>query len=54
MRSIVGRFFADESGATAVEYAVVAGIIALGIIVSVGTIRDGLNSIFNNTADGLK
>jgi pilus assembly protein Flp/PilA len=50
MRTMVGRFLADESGASAVEYAVVAGIVAIGIIVSVGAIRDSLNDIFNTTS----
>jgi pilus assembly protein Flp/PilA len=54
MRSLVRRFTDDELGATAVEYAMIAGIIALGIIVSVGSIRDSLNGIFSDAAGGLK
>ncbi|HEX9881079.1 MAG TPA: Flp family type IVb pilin [Hyphomicrobium sp.] len=54
MKTIVGRFVEDESGAAAIEYAVIAGIIALGIVVSVGAIRDSLNDILNNTASNLK
>jgi pilus assembly protein Flp/PilA len=54
MKALVGRFIEDESGASAVEYAVVAGIIAIGIIVSIGAIRDSLNGIFNNTASEIK
>jgi pilus assembly protein Flp/PilA len=52
MKSIVA-FFADESGATAIEYALIAAVIGLGIIVGMGTIRDGLNDIFNNVSDTL-
>jgi len=52
MKSIVA-FFADDSGATAIEYALIAGVIGLSIIVGLGTIRDGLNDHFNNVADGL-
>jgi len=54
MRTMLRRFIEDESGASAVEYAVVAGIIAIGIIVSVGAIRDSLNDIFNNTSAEIK
>jgi pilus assembly protein Flp/PilA len=54
MNSMIRRFVEDESGATAVEYAVIAGIIALGLIVSLGAIRDNLNEIFNNASDGMK
>jgi len=53
MRKFASRFAGDRSGATAIEYALMAGIIALGIIVSVGTIRDSLNDILNNTSTEL-
>jgi pilus assembly protein Flp/PilA len=52
MKSIVA-FFADESGATAIEYALIAAVIGLGIVVGVGAIRDGLNDHFNNVSDSL-
>jgi pilus assembly protein Flp/PilA len=48
MRALVARFCKDQSGSSAVEYAVIAGIIGLGIIASVGAIRDSLNLGFNN------
>jgi len=40
----------DESGATAVEYALIAAGIALAIIVSVGLIGDNLGILFNSIA----
>ena len=42
------RAFKDESGATAVEYALIAAAIALAIIVSVGLIGDELAVLFNS------
>lgn len=48
MKSIITRFAQDERGSAAVEYAMIAGIIALGIVASVGGIRDGLKTILNN------
>ncbi len=42
------RAFKDESGATAVEYALIAAAIALAIIVSVGLIGDELAILFNS------
>jgi pilus assembly protein Flp/PilA len=54
MRTTIRRFVDDEAGATAVEYALVASIVALGIVGSLGPIRDSLNGIFNNAADGLE
>ena len=53
MRALIGRFLQDRSGASAIEYAFIAGIIALGIVASLPPIRDGLNNIFTNTSDGL-
>ncbi len=40
--------FKDESGATAIEYALIAAGIALAIIVSVGLIGDELAVLFNS------
>ena len=42
--------FEDESGATAVEYALIAAGIALAIIVSVGLIGDELAAFFNSVS----
>ncbi len=42
------RAFKDESGATAVEYALIAAGIALAIIVSVGLIGGELAILFNS------
>ncbi len=42
------RAFKDESGATAVEYALIAAGIALAIIVGVGLIGDELAVLFNS------
>ena len=42
--------FEDESGATAVEYALIAAGIALAIIVSVGLIGDELAFFFNSVS----
>jgi pilus assembly protein Flp/PilA len=54
MKTTIGRFVADEGGATAVEYAVVAGVIALALIAGLGAIRDGFNTTMNDAADGMK
>ena len=40
--------FKDESGATAVEYALIAAGIAVAIIVAVGLIGDELGVLFNS------
>ena len=48
MSNIATRFLNDESGATAIEYGLIAAIVGVGIVVGLGTLRDGLNGLFNN------
>ena len=48
MNTVVARFLKDESGATAIEYGLIAAIVAVGIIVGLQNLRDGLNTLFNN------
>ncbi len=43
----------DESGATAVEYALIAAGIALAIIAGVGLIGDELGVLFNSIASAI-
>jgi pilus assembly protein Flp/PilA len=37
----------DESGATAIEYGLIAALIAVGIIAAATTLGNGLSSIFS-------
>ena len=46
--NLVTRFLKDESGATAIEYGLIAAIVGIGIVVGLGALRDGLNNLFNN------
>jgi pilus assembly protein Flp/PilA len=48
MNTVVARFVKDESGATAIEYGLIAAIVAVGIIIGLQNLRDGLNTLFNN------
>ena len=49
MKSIV-RFFKDEEGVTAIEYGLLASLIALAIIVGAQLLGTNLNSLFNYIA----
>ena len=42
----VARFLKDESGATAIEYGLIAALIAVGIIAAATTLGNGLSNIF--------
>ena len=48
------RFLTDESGATAIEYAIIAGGIATAIIATVYSIGPKLNSTFSSISTQLK
>lgn len=53
IRRLLTRFVADESGATAIEYALVAAIMAL-VVVTFGDIFDVLaNGFMQPTGDAL-
>jgi pilus assembly protein Flp/PilA len=42
----VSRFMKDESGATAIEYGLIAALVGVGIIASVKLLRAELNTTF--------
>lgn len=44
----------DESGATSIEYGLVAALIALAIVASVDTVGSSLQSSYATTATALK
>lgn len=48
MSKLFARFLKEESGATAIEYGLIAALIALAIIVGAGALGNSLNSQFNN------
>ena len=47
------RLYADQSGATSIEYALIAILISVVIIASASAIGTSLNSVFNNVAGKL-
>ena len=49
----VKAFWADEEGATAIEYGLLASLISVAIIVPLGLVRDDLVRIFGAIATAL-
>jgi pilus assembly protein Flp/PilA len=47
----VARFMNDESGATAIEYGLIAALIAVGIIAAATTLGGSLSDLFNRIGD---
>ena len=54
MRSFVKTFLVNESGATAIEYGLIAALIAVVVITAVTTVGTNLKGTFNNVANGVK
>ena len=54
MKTLLSNFVHDESGATAIEYGLIAALIAVAIITAVTTVGGKLTSTFNLVAASLK
>ena len=54
MKNLVSRFVKDESGATAIEYGLIAAGIAIAIITAVNGVGTKLSSNFGTISTSLK
>jgi pilus assembly protein Flp/PilA len=54
MKNLFARFLKDESGATAIEYGLIAAGISLAIIAVVNGLGSTLNTKFGNISSSLK
>ena len=54
MTNLIRKFIADESGATAIEYGLIAAGIALAIIATVNGLGTKLNTKFTSVNNSLK
>ena len=54
MMRMVRRFLSDEAGATAIEYGLIASLVAVAIITGAGALGNNLNNTFNNLAGTMK
>ena len=53
MKNLFNRFAADQSGATAIEYGLIAGLIAVVIIGAITAVGTKLSAKFNAVANNL-
>jgi pilus assembly protein Flp/PilA len=53
MKSLVTRFVKDESGATAIEYGLIAGFVSIAIIAGLTLMGPELKRIFGAVATAL-
>ncbi len=54
MTTLICRFLQDDTGATAIEYGLIAAGIAVAIIVAVQTLGTNLNTTFSTVSGALK
>ena len=53
MIDLIGRFVRDESGATAIEYGLIAALISIVIITAVTLVGGNLSTTFQGVANAL-
>lgn len=53
MKAQIIKFLKDEEGATAIEYGLMAGLIAVAILLSVEGIGERLSQVFADIRDAL-
>ncbi|KFB11333.1 Flp family type IVb pilin [Nitratireductor basaltis] len=54
MSKLFARFMKDESGATAIEYGLIAALIAVGIITAAGLLGDEIEATFTDVTTALE
>ncbi len=50
MKTLINKFLNDEDGATAIEYGLIAALIAVAIITAVRAVGSNLNTTFEAVA----
>ena len=50
MKNVFARFAQDESGATAIEYGLIAALISVALIAAATTLGGNLGTLFNDIA----
>ena len=53
MKNLFSRFANDESGATAIEYGLIAALVAVAIIGALSVLGEGLTDTFTSVSDRL-
>jgi pilus assembly protein Flp/PilA len=57
VRDLIGlglRFLRNDSGTTAIEYAIIAGTLSIAIVIAVTSVGTSVNTMFTSVAAGLK
>lgn len=54
MKNLLNRFVKDESGATAIEYGLIAALISVALITGATTLGEALNNQFQSLSDKMQ
>ena len=57
MRDLIGfglRFLKNDSGTTAIEYAIIAGTLSIAIVAAVSSVGSSVNTMFTSVSAALK
>ena len=54
MKKLINKFFKNEDGATAIEYGLIASLVALAIIAGARTLGTNIGQTFNKVAGNVK
>lgn len=54
MKTTLSEFIRDESGATAIEYGLIAALIAVGIIAAARALGTEISATFDRVANAMK
>jgi pilus assembly protein Flp/PilA len=53
LAKLLKKFVADESGATAIEYGLIAALIALALVAALTTLGPKIGNTFNNVGNNM-
>jgi pilus assembly protein Flp/PilA len=53
MSKFANRFLNDESGATAIEYGLIAALVAVVLVTALGTVGTKLTGVFTTVSNNL-
>jgi pilus assembly protein Flp/PilA len=54
MRNLLKSFIADQSGATAIEYGLIAAIVSVGLITALTSLKTNLQNTYNTIGNAVK
>lgn len=53
MSKFIKRFSSDERGVTAIEYGIIAGVIAAALVLALGPLATKIGTVFTNITNAL-